>query len=280
MGNTQSSFVIREAIPCAALLFAITRHLQKVIDRDTQTNAQGKVCRSPSSARLDRAAQLDRSTPRSLRQVARNFAHCWVCCALLDVCFARRTKARWFTLHALANAVITAMATPDLLKALREPKDSMEGKCSVVPATLIPSLFIYHLSAFSNVPKDEWVHHCLFGGVIATAGLYYCPGPLQNALAFFICGLPGGIDYAMLAAVRQGAMRPVTEKVLNTWLNVWLRSPGLVLVGYIIYVACKYGRSKMPNNVAAIVALLSAFNGNYYMQRVVASAALNNWRPS
>ena len=123
MGNVQSSFVVREAIPCAALLYGITRHLHKVIDCDAQADAEGegKMHRSPSSIRLDRAAELDRSTPRSLRQVARNFAHCWACCALMDLCFARRTKARWFTLHALANAVITVMATPDLLKALREP---------------------------------------------------------------------------------------------------------------------------------------------------------------
>jgi hypothetical protein len=51
-------------------------------------------------------------------------------------------------------------------------------------------------------------------------------------------------------------------------------------LGYIIYVGSRYGKTTLSPVVAAFVALLSAFNGNYYMQRVVASAALNSWRPS
>ena len=92
---------------------------------------------------------------------------------------------------------------------------------------------------------------------------------------------PGaGVDYALLAAVKEGWMASRTEKIINTYLNVWLRAPGLTMTGYIIYVGTKYGKTTLSPMLSAWLALLSAFNGTYYMQRVVASAALNNWRPS
>ena len=45
-------------------------------------------------------------------------------------------------------------------------------------------------------------------------------------MVFFICGLPGGVDYAMLSAVRYGFMDELTEKYINTHLNTWIRIPG------------------------------------------------------
>jgi hypothetical protein len=129
--------------------------------------------------RLARAEELDRSTPRSIWEVAQNFGHCFVVCFVLDMLFARRMKQRWYALHALVNMVVVTNAFPDLLKTIADPINSMQGRCSVVPPTLIASLFMYHLGTFSNVPTDEWYHHIVFGGGIATWGIYYCPGPLQ-----------------------------------------------------------------------------------------------------
>ena len=58
---------------------------------------------------------------------------------------------------------------------------------------------------------------------------------LSDTSAFFICGLPGGIDYGMLAAVKEGLLSSEREKFLNTKLNVWMRAPGLTMVAYAIY---------------------------------------------
>ena len=46
--------------------------------------------------------------------------------------------------------------------------------------------------------------------------------PLGNALAFFICGLPGGVDYGMLAAVKVG---PTLTLTLTLTLVLWLADP-------------------------------------------------------
>jgi hypothetical protein len=84
-----------------------------------------------------------------------------------------------YALHALVNMVVVTNALPDLMRTFADPINSMQGRCSVVPPTLIASLFMYHLGTFKNVAADEWYHHIIFGGGIATWGIYYCPGPLQ-----------------------------------------------------------------------------------------------------
>jgi hypothetical protein len=124
----------------------------------------------------------------------------------------RQDSTRWFVLHVVANIVVSISAAPDMLACLANPLVDPIGPVSVLPVYMIPCLFVYHLISL-HVPKDEWVHHVLFGGGIGGAGLYFAPGPLQNALAFFICGLPGGIDYAMLAMVKEGYISSATEKV-------------------------------------------------------------------
>ena len=84
----------------------------------------------------------------------------------------------------------------------------------------------------------------------------------------------------MLAAIKDGMMHPRTEKIVNAFMNNWIRAPGLNIVGFIFYAAIRNGRSTMPPLAALTLAALISFNGNYYSARVVASAGANKWRPS
>ena len=68
-------------------------------------------------------------------------------------------------------------------------------------------------------------------------------GPLMNLCLFLMSGLPGGIDYAMLAAVKTGRMDRLREKELNTLINTWIRIPGLVMVGVVAWCCLMHGRS-------------------------------------
>ena len=133
---------------------------------------------------------------------------------------------------------------------------------------------MYHLLAFECSTAD-WVHHLLFAGIICPIGLFFEPGPVQNTVGFFICGLPGGLDYLMLALVKLRRMDRYAEKRINSRINVWLRSPGLLFAAF----CCVYGRfdvhapaavkKRVPWWVAVSCALLCALNGQYYMQVVV-----------
>ena len=119
------------------------------------------------------------------------------------------------------------------------------------------------------------MHHVLFGGGIGGVGLVNPASPLGNALAFFICGLPGGIDYGMLAAVKEGLLSSDREKFLNTKLNVWMRAPGLTMVAYAIYISWRHHKpAPLSGPAATLVASLAFLNGQYYMQKVVANTAI------
>eukprot|EP00750_Incisomonas_marina_P008781 INCI15695.1.p1 GENE.INCI15695.1~~INCI15695.1.p1 ORF type:complete len:303 (+),score=36.52 INCI15695.1:187-1095(+) len=302
MGANLSKQPKTEVVKMTAVIAALCFYLQKTVNEPhnpprakaglrhqqgaTSSTSSGGLSKTPSvvnlmrSERLSRAEELERSVPRSYKMALKSFAHCYAAIGVLDVLFARNSKARFFALHALVNAIVTTMAIPDLIKTAFDPVKSMQGRCNVIPAYMILTLFIYHVTCFKNVGYDEWWHHILFGVGIGGVGLHYCPGPLQNALSFFISGFPGGVDYAMLMAVKDGQLRSIQEKVVNSMMNAWVRGPGLTIVGYSIFIASKYGKTAMPMSAAAICAFLSFFNGNYYATRVVASAGAARWRPS
>ena len=46
-------------------------------------------------------------------------------------------------------------------------------------------------------------------------------------------GLPGGIDYLLLILVKIGKIKSIEEKRINTYLNNYIRAPGiLILIGF------------------------------------------------
>jgi hypothetical protein len=92
---------------------------------------------------------------------------------------------------------------------------------------------------------------------------------------FFTTGLPGGIDYTMLAFVRNGYMDRRVEKRVNAFLNVWIRSPGCVAVA-VLGIALAASSSKGIHDVLPLLlsALLAFWNGQYFMRQVVENYAL------
>ena len=116
------------------------------------------------------------SRPRSLRDLARGLLPClaWLAALDLAVCrpLTRDAASRFFVLHTLANLVVSLSSLPDMLRSMRDPVAEPLGPCNVLPVYMIPSLFIYHLTVFKDVPLDEWIHHILFGAGIGGAGLF------------------------------------------------------------------------------------------------------------
>lgn len=89
-------------------------------------------------------------------------------------------------------------------------------------------------------------------------------------------GLPGGLDYAMLAMEKHGLLDRETEKLWNARINVWIRAPGLSYVTFCIYNSMLYfpiGISASQFLAAIVVSLLCILNGQYYMQKVVGNTA-------
>ena len=53
---------------------------------------------------------------------------------------------------------------------------------------------------------------------------------MMNYNHFFMCGVPGGVDYLLLFLVKHSWMTPLEEKRIATVINVWFRAPWLVSV--------------------------------------------------
>ena len=114
--------------------------------------------------------------PTSGVHLAQGFGTTFGYLALLDLLVARRAvdqTSRFFILHTLANIAITIAATPDAVRSLTRPFHEPIGKMSILPVYLIAGLFTYHLSVFSNVPREE----CVRPYPLPEPGPYLLPEP-------------------------------------------------------------------------------------------------------
>lgn len=95
-------------------------------------------------------------------------------------------------------------------------------------------------------------------------------GPLMDYNHFFMCGVPGGIDYLMLFLVKHGWMKPMGEKRLNSAINVWFRAPCLISVAVFAYIQLFIQHAPLYIRCFRCFLLaLASWNGLFFMERVV-----------
>ena len=179
---------------------------------------------------------------------------------------------RWFLLHACCNAIICVWGAKDVLTTLDNPAGSMAQDLawSKVPGGFVAAIHTYHVLRFKLGAGDIF-HHAAFAGVGCFSNYVVNYGPIANLYFFFVCGLPGAIDYFLLGLVKMGKLPPMEEKRLNSAINVWLRAPGLTLVFAFAFAAYRTGNHGINAFVIAVLAFISVHNGQYYLQRVVAN---------
>merc|ERR1711916_331415 len=87
-----------------------------------------------------------------------------------------------------------------------------------------------------------------------------------------MCGLPGGIDYFLLALVKLKLIASLTEKRINVLLNLVIRWPFQLLSMYVIFLNFAIGNfSSVPWQLQSlmILAIVShGFNAVYYARKV------------
>lgn len=85
---------------------------------------------------------------------------------------------------------------------------------------MIIAVHTYHCLAFKLSQQDIF-HHFLFVPTIGVGGgLLTSWGPIRGVCAFFISGLPGGIDYANLVRLKYGHTTKLDQKMVSAKLNV------------------------------------------------------------
>jgi hypothetical protein len=197
-------------------------------------------------------------------------------------------NTRWFLLHAFANFIMVMTTLPDLafsLFVMPFHAALSESPVSLFPSAMSMALHLYHVAMFRNLTWLDWLHHGISAFSAGLIALCFSWGPLVNAMIFFLTGLPGGIDYFMLFLVKTQRMDSITEKKYNTWLNLWVRMPGLIVTSSLTWSGLNYALYELNMKIswlkylaALFVIISNAWNGIYFMHRVVVSYTLAKHR--
>ena len=186
---------------------------------------------------------------------------------------ARGLQGVYYAIHAAHNAAIVGITGPEVLLALTDFDAAVAAPQNFRALQLVFALHFYHIAAYwRKFRADDWLHHGLMIGIALPIGGLVPAGALLGYSLFFTTGLPGGIDYGLLFMNRNGWLRRETEKRVNTWLNVWVRSPGTVSLATLTAVRISSIAPYSPLWWGGIVtSLLNYWNGQYFMQQAVYS---------
>jgi hypothetical protein len=135
---------------------------------------------------------------------------------------------------------------------------------------------IWHfLYEYSSIDTETKIHHIVSVFFVGACGILLPYGYTLDEVDFFMCGLPGGLDYICLTLVKLNAMSSMTEKYINRWLNLLVRYPGMSLGCYIAVI--NYIRGNAPwfsqpiHLLYAIPMILHELNAIYYCDKVCPS---------
>ena len=173
-------------------------------------------------------------------------------------------EARWFSIHAFANAFVVLTSITSLLTVITDPVHAMDsrvyndrsmfGNASPWPILVVNAVHVYHMLAFDNLTSSDYFHHLMFIPTVGFFGQYYQWGAIRNFLCLFISGLPGGVDYFMLVLVKMGKVDVMTQKRVCADLNTWLRGPGITYEVGLMYIAFMTGNTTVPWPVVLMIA--------------------------
>jgi hypothetical protein len=146
-------------------------------------------------------------------------------------------KIRWYANHAISNGIIVTATYKDSIRLLfcesecqnLKPHGGIPYSWSGyddIELIMVSNMLIlhgYHIYFFDNLRLIDYLHHYLMMFIIMIA-YFMNSGVYMSYFLFFICGLPGMIDYSVLALEADRK----EEKRINTYLNNYIRSPGII----------------------------------------------------
>jgi hypothetical protein len=179
----------------------------------------------------------------------------------------------YFAVHAIHNAAIVAITARDVYAAATDIHNIATYPINWTAVLLCYALHLYHLYVYwRSFYFDDWLHHGLMVAFALPMGSTVAAGALMGANLFFTTGLPGGINYALLFAERNGWITQETKNRFNTPVHVWIRGPGCTAVATLIATTAWSNASPWHRLAATVIAALTFWNGQYFMQQVVVSS--------
>lgn len=181
-----------------------------------------------------------------------------------------KINSPYYILHVIHNMIVVYLTWEDMKKTYTDFHNLEEYGVNYSVPALVVSFHIYHMIKYvKKMRYIDWLHHILMIGVAIPIGLVATEKTtlMSNSL-FWSTGLPGSISYFFLFLNRNGIISQIMEKKINTWMNVWIRSPGCVSV--LILSLVQLGSSKEEMRwIGILPAILMYWNGQYFMNQTV-----------
>jgi len=190
-------------------------------------------------------------------------------------------KGKYYLSHAIVNFLILLNCAKDMVSSYTDFDNSIKADTNFIPTMLVYSLHFYHMIAYyKKLRFDDWLHHILMVLVALPLSSLIKTGSLLNHSLFFLCGLPGMIDYILLFLVRNNIIDRMTEKYINKQINLWIRAPGCIAHSALSILAYMKNRdSEVATDYDFIVMLITTalvyWNGIYFMEQVVSDYKKN-----
>jgi len=141
--------------------------------------------------------------------------------------------------------------------------------------TYAVALHIYHCCIF-KLSIEDMFHHGIFLPTIGIPGMIYDWGCFGNWLVFFMCGLPGGVDYLLLGLHKLECCLNYNQKRICANINVWFRMPAVLFgvgVAYALFVRNTY---TVPTLALLMQLIFLTFNVVYYTKQSVINYTLHS----
>jgi len=180
----------------------------------------------------------------------------------------------YYGVHVIHNLIIISLTGADVWNSVARFNTLYQYEPNHLAASICYSVHLYHILYYWHAFRyDDWLHHGLMIGVALPLSQQLRAGPLLGANLFFTTGLPGAISYGLLFAERNGWIENMTAKRWNAATNLWIRAPGCVMQATLEFLAIfTMPRVSIDHTIAAtLIAILTAWNGLYFMQQAVRS---------
>ena len=187
---------------------------------------------------------------------------------IIRSCYRKNNrKAQWFFLHSIGNCLIVHAIFPELMDAFTDPSLLYTKPTTFEGSYWAFALHVYHAVMYTMNSSDLF-HHLVFAISGIGYSFYFQPYIVSSVPLLTLTGVPGAIDYFLLANVKLGRVPKLTEKSVNAWLNCWIRVPlSMMIVGMAYVELIKHSRWECIPCV-----LLVAVNSVYY-----GNMAVNNY---
>jgi hypothetical protein len=192
---------------------------------------------------------------------------------ILRLILRKTPSTRWNYVHAFGNSLVCYYSLPHMILLLSDPiHEILHPHFFNDSASIITMIHTYHVIAF-KCRFDEWMHHICFV-LLGTLTQYTVNwGRIAALYHFFICGLPGGIDYFILGLVKDGIVTKERRLRIAVELNTWIRAPGIIVAWAFAWTWLMHSPMQVRELLCFVaISFGSVFNAQFYARQVTLAA--------